>query len=265
MNKKYLIICIVVLLLIAGILVLVVGNNNEEKTNETDNIKSEIETKIEESIMDEDEKEVSKKKKEELSEFIPKVYSEAVAPFDSYFMLDAVMDKITSEDEVPDYSVENVDDYVKKIFGNESSINKEDVSTPDIQKSIYYYSKEANSYAVVPIGYQGIFEKQIFKTATETKDYYYVYTYVLQGGFAYDETTAVENEFGTLDYTNSKVQVIVGDKDGNDLEHIFDTDKTMYDDEIWLSNYLDKMPIFKYTLKKDNDTYYLTDVEQVNY
>lgn len=265
LNKKNLIIVILVLIIIVGLLLFVINNGNDEDTKIENSNKSEIEIKIEESIMDEDEKEVSKKKKQELYEFIPKVYTEAVAPFDSYFILDAVMDKITSEEETPDYSVEKVDNYVKEIFGEESSINKEDVSEPDIKKSIYYYSKEAESYAVIPIGYQGIYEKQIFKTATETEDYYYVYTYVLQGGFAYDETTATENEFGTLDYTNSKVQVIVGDKEGNDLEHIFDTDKTMYDDEIWLNNYLDKMPIFKYTLKKDNGTYYLTDVEQVNY
>lgn len=264
MNKKALIICIVVLVLIAGFLALVMEDNSE-KTEVSNTEKSEIEINIEESIMDKDEKEVSKKKKEELYNFIPKVYTEAVAPFDSYFMLDAVMDKIINEEEEYDYSTEKVDKYVKEIFGKESSINKDAVSVPDIKKSIYYYSKEANSYAVIPIGYQGIYEKQIFKTATETEDYYYVYTYVLQGGYAYDESSATENEFGTLDYTNSRVQVIVGDKDGKDLEHIFDTDKTMYDDEIWLSNYLDKMPIYKYTLTKENDTYYLTDVEQVNY
>ena len=263
MNKKVLITCAVAIVLIIVLLVLIFTGNSEPKKEDIK--KNETEIKIEESIMDKDEKEVSKKKKEELYNFIPKVYKEAVAPFDSLYMLEAVMDKIIEEDKSEDFSVKNVDKYVKKIFGKESTINKEEVSTPDIKNSIYYYSKEAESYAVVPIGYQGIYKKQIFKTATETEDFYYVYTYVLQGGYAYDESTATENEFGTLDFTNSKVQVIVGDKNGNDLVHIFDTDKTMYEDKIWLDNYMDKMPIYKYTLTKENDSYYLTDVEQVNY
>lgn len=262
MNKKTIIICIIAIILIILLSFLIFGENIKPKKEVTQ--KNETEIKIEEKIMDKDEKEVSKKKKEELYNFIPKIYKEAVAPFDSLFMLDAVMDKLI-EEESEDFSTKNVDKYVKKIFGEESKINKDEVSTPDIKNSIYYYSKEANTYAVVPIGYQGIYKKQIFKTATETDDFYYVYTYVLQGGYAYDESTATENEFGTLDFTNSKVQVIVGDKNGNDLVHIFDTDKTMYEDSIWLDNYMDKMPIYKYTLTKENDTYYLTDVEQVNY
>ena len=217
------------------------------------------------SKIDENEKEVSKKKQEELFNFIPKVYTEGIAPFDSLFILDAVMGKIIDENEDHDFSVKNVDNYVTKIFGKDAEINKEEVSEPDVAKSLFYYSKEAKSYAVIPVGYEGIFEYQIFKNATETDDAYYVYTYTLIGGYSYDEDSITQDEFGDVSYENAKVQMIVGDKDGNDLVHIFDNYTHMYDESIWLGEYLNIMPIFRYTLTKSDDGYYLTEVEQINY
>ena len=57
-----------------------------------------------------------------------------------------------------------------------------------------------------------------------------------------------------MSYENAKVQVIVGDKDGNDLIHVFDNYTFMYDEEMWLktySNIKDKKLLFNLESKVD--------------
>lgn len=267
MKKKIGIIslCIILIVIVIGLIIIVSSDeqlNNDVNTNNNNEIENTTEAP---SKLDDDEKEVSEKKKQELFNFIPKVYTEGIAPFDSAFMLDAVMNKIISTNEDMDFSVTNVDNMVKKIFGAKAIINKQEVSEPNVAKSLFYYSKEAQSYAVIPVGYEGIFEYQIFKNATETEDAYYVYTYTLIGGYSYDEDSITQDEFGDVSYENAKVQVIVGDKDGNDLIHVFDNYTFMYDEKTWLNTYSNIMPVFRYTLAKTDDGYYLTEVEQINY
>lgn len=269
MSKKVIIISaiiVVVLALIVG-LICIISSSDEDGTN--NDIKQDGYVEQEQnkapSKIDSAEKEVSKKKQQELFNFIPKVYTEGISPFTSYFVLDAVMNKIRDTSEVPDFSVKNVDNYVTKIFGKKVKINKEEVSEPDVAKSLFYYSKEAGAYAIIPVGYEGKFEYQIFKNATETKDAYYVYAYTLIGGYSYDESSITQDEFGDIDYENAKVQVIVGDKDGNDLIHVFDNYTFMYNEKEWLDKYSNIMPIFRYTLTKEGNSYYLSEVEQINY
>lgn len=258
--------CVLVIALVVGLVILISTPEHADTNNETNNNGKEQQIITwAPSKIDEREKEVSKKKQQELFNFIPKVYIEGIAPFNSAFMLDAVMTKIIDTNENMDFSVTNVDNMVKKIFGKDAAINKQEVSEPDVAKSLFYYSKEANSYAVIPVGYEGIFEYQIFKNATETDDAYYVYTYTLIGGYSYDEDSITQDEFGDVSYENAKVQVIVGDKDGNDLIHIFDNYSFIYDENIWLKAYSNIMPIFRYTLTKTKEGYSLTEVEQINY
>lgn len=269
LKKKNVIICSVILaiIIIAIIIVAVIFSGNKQEIDDMpiQNEQEEVITNKAPSKIDANEKDVSEKKKQELFNFIPKVYTEGISPFDSLFMLDAVMKKIINANENPDFSVSNVDKFVTKVFGEGAKINKEDVSAPDVARSYFYYSKEANSYAIIPVGYEGKFEYQIFKNATETEDAYYVYTYVLIGGYSYDENSITVDEFGDIDYENTKVQVIIGDKDGNDLVHIFDNYSLMYDESLWTAKYSNIMPIFRYTLTKNNKEYYLTEVEQINY
>lgn len=260
------IICVLIIAVVIGLIVFV--SSDEPKNNESINPNEDKQTETitgAPSKIEEDEKEVSKKKQQELFNFIPKVYIEGISPFDSTFMLDAVMNKIIDSNEDMDFGVSYVDNMVKKIFGEKASIDKNQVSEPNVEKSFFYYSKEADSYAVIPVGYEGRFEYQIFKNATETDDAYYVYTYTLIGGYSYDEDSITQDEFGDVDYDNAKVEVIVGDKDGKDIVHIFDNYTYMYEEDTWLQLYSDKMPVFRYTLKKSQDSYYLTEVEQLNY
>lgn len=266
MKKKMVIgvVIVLILALVIGLIIAISKDDTEDIENVTPTV-NESGTVKAPSRVDENEKEVSDRKAQELFNFIPEVYTEEIAPFSSVFMLDAVMNKIIKLDEEQDFSVKNVDAYVTKLFGKEASIDKDEVAEPDIAKSLFYYSKEANTYAVIPAGYEGIFEYQIFKNATETDDAYYVYTYTLIGGYAYDENSIVQDEYGDIDYENTKVQLIVGDKDGNDLVHVFDKYSLMYDEEIWTKNYANIMPVFRYTLTKTDDGYYLTEVEQINY
>ena len=39
----------------------------------------------------------------------------------------------------------------------------------------------------------------------------------------------------------------------------------MEKEEIWISEYANDMPLLRYTLKKDGKSYYLVEVEQINY
>lgn len=258
------IIVIICIILIAGLIVLLANDENDEempqKNTYIENNNAEAPSKVYSN-----EKDVKDTKAFELFSFIPKVYTEEISPFTSRFMLDAVMNKILDTEEEQDFSVGFVDSMITKIFGKDSKIDKEEVSTPDVANSIFYYSKEANSYTVIPVGYEGIYRHQIFKNATETNDAYYVYTYVLIGGYSYDEDSIVQDEFGDIDYENAKVQVVVGDKDGNDLIHVFNNYTELYDETIWLEEYENIMPVFRYTLKKDGKNYYLIEVEQLNY
>ena len=268
MKKRLAVItvCVLIIALVIGLIVFISSDDQPNEGNAGVNNNNQVENITgAPSKVEDNEKEVSKKKQQELFNFIPKVYTEGLAPFDSTFMLDAVMSKIIDTNENIDFSVTNVDNMVKKIFGEKASINKDEVSEPEVAKSLFYYSKEAKSYAVIPVGYEGIFEYQIFKNATETDDAYYVYTYTLIGGYSYDEDSITQDEFGDVSYENAKVQVIVGDKDGNDLIHVFDNYTFMYNEEMWLKTYSNIMPIFRYTLKKEKGGYYLTEVEQINY
>ena len=270
MNKKVIIISLVILVVLSVIAGIIVISSDDSQVPNNDNIVSsngqnDTLNGMAPSKIDKDERQVSDKKKQELFNFIPKVYIEGSTPFDSLFMLDAAMNKIIATNEELDFSVQNVDDYVTRIFGKNAKINKSEVAVPNVAKSYFYYSEDAKSYAIIPVGYEGIFEYQIFKNATETDEAYYVYTYALIGGYAYDEASMTLDEFGDIDYENAKVQVIVGDKDGRDLVHVFDNYTAMYDDAIWTEKYSNLMPIFRYTLTKSEDGYYLTEVEQISY
>ena len=39
----------------------------------------------------------------------------------------------------------------------------------------------------------------------------------------------------------------------------------MEKEEIWINYHRDEMPVLRYTLKKDGKSYYLVEVEQINY
>lgn len=275
-NKKVIFILALVIIVTVSVCIIIfsgedeINNNKNEESNGTmldgtGNAPSKIEP---------NEKNVSDSIARELYEFIPKVYHEQMAPFSSVFMMDAAMNKIIEASE--DFSAKNVDKYVKEIFGKEAKIDKEEVSTPDISKSIFYYSQETDSYEVIPVGYGGIFKMQIFKNATETEEAYYVYTYALNGIYYNDDEAIVESdsdmedEFFEEDFNeplnpDSKIKVVVGDKEGYDLIHMFDSEKDIYDEKIWTENYENNMPIFRYTIKKDGRTYYLVEVEQITY
>ena len=243
------------------------GNDEEPKPNtgaHTNNSTGELTGKAPSKI-DDDEKDVSKAIANELYGFIPKIYYEEIAPFSSFFIMDATLHKMMDEEQDFDYSQANVNKYVKKIFGKDAKINTKEVSEPDINKSIFFYDEESKSYSVIPIGYGGIFSKQIFMNATETKEYYYVYAYMLSGVYNYDEDNVVTDEFGDIDFEKTKMQVVIGDKNGNDLVHVFDNYEEMEKEEIWISDHRDEMPVLRYTLKKDGKSYYLVEVEQINY
>ena len=101
MKKRVILVISVILLvsLVVGLIV-VTSQDKEGEEHSSGNIENvginenEQQENIAPSRLDDSEKNVSEKKKQELFNYIPKVYVEQVAPFDSSFMLDAVMKKI---------------------------------------------------------------------------------------------------------------------------------------------------------------------------
>ncbi len=266
-KKKITIIAVITLIVVVCLgIIIFTGKDKPPVNNVTNNNNSTGElTGKAPSKIDDDEKDLAKAMQNELFEFIPKIYYEEIAPFSSFFIMDATLHKMMDEEEDFDYSEANVNKYVKKLFGKDAKINTKEVTEPDINKSIFFYDEESKSYSVIPIGYGGMFNKQIFMNATETKEYYYVYTYMLSGVYNYDEDNIVTDEYGDIDFENTKMQVVIGDKNGNDLVHIFDSYEDMEKEEIWISDHRDEMPVLRYTLKKDGKSYYLVEVEQINY
>jgi hypothetical protein len=245
-GKGQIIVAIVVILLGITAGVWYIFGNPFKKSEEN---KVYNESKSDDNVVQEDEeKNVSASLGEAIFASIPKIYEEQSAPFSEEFKLNATMNKIASESEEPDFSETSVNKMVKKIFGEDESLDKNQLTQDKIENSIYYYSTELGSYTVLPVGLEGIYTDQILKEVTETDTSYFVYTYCLIGEYVYSDD-------GT--YLN----VVIGDKAGNDLVLKFvgeiDSNKWVEEDET-------KLPVFKYTLQKTDDGYYLTAVEQIN-
>lgn len=182
---------------------------------------------------------------------IPNMYEEQEEPFSEEFKLIAVMNKIiedAGELEQTDFSDENVNKSVKKIFGSHEQLDGRQLTQDKIKNGIYYYSTELESYDVLPVGLEGIYTEQILKKVTETQNNYYIYTYCLIGEYVYSDD-------------GSYVNIVIGDKDGNDLVLKFVGE---IDSKKWINEYKENLPIFKYSLKKTSNSYYLTSVEQIN-
>lgn len=261
-NKNIMIILsVVVVMIILSIILFIYNGNKASESSEKKEINSEENEQP--IVILKEEKIVSDNKSKIIYKWLPKAYKEAILPFTDEFMLEVAMDKMMESSEEPDFSVSNVDSQIKDIFGENTAINKKNVTTQDISNSLYYYDSEADIYAVIPVGLVGLYRMQILKEVTESEDAYYVYTYMLMGQYLYDtdDTVSIEN----VDYDNAPVTVVIGDKDGKDLVQKLDSASSMYDETLWLKNHGKTMPICRYTLKKSDSGYYLTEVEQIGY
>lgn len=197
------------------------------------------------------EKELDKTVAEKLFNFVPKMYTEEIAPFSDYFILEAAMDVVNRE-QSPDYSASHVDQVVKKIFGSDVKIDKSKVSTMDVTKCIYYYYAEDDTYYTVPMGFGYIYTNQYLRNATLYGNTYYLYVYSIVGEYYIED--------------NSTVTVVIGDKEGKDIIKKF----ASYDDFMvynnWVTDYKNQLPVYRYSLKtNDSGEYYLTALEQINY
>lgn len=250
-GKKIKVIILSVCIALALIAIFVISTSNSEPVvdNNQGNGNGGVIDNTQNSVIDKKEKELSKDKAQEYFENLPLVYTEEYAPFTDSFMLSAAMDIVLREQE-PNYAATHVDKIVEDIFGDGVSINKENVKTMDATVSLYYYYPETGSYCIVPVGTEFVYMTQLLKTATEYEDNVYVYTYELNGSWHQEE---------------DKYVVVVGDKSGNDLVKSFDTYEGIKDYSAWLEEYKEKLPVFKYTLKKQQDTLVLVGVERVNY
>lgn len=255
-SKNKIIITVIIVLIIASIfLILFISENDKDVNIYNDINKNEVKEPI---VKESEETEVSSSLKNKIIKWLPYVYIEAQAPFETDQILNITLDKILENnfEENLDLSEKTVDKKVKEIFGNDVSIDTLKVSTPDTSRSIYYYNNETNSYEVIPMGFSGVFKHQIVKEITKKDNMIYVYTYVLIGTYSYDEDL-------TGDVT--KVYLTIGDKDGLDLNVTFNSVNEMNDNSYWISKYANKLPIFRYTIKNINNGFVLEEVEQIGY
>lgn len=245
--KKILVIICIVLMIILGIYIGTDSEENEKNTDK-DNVRIENGEIVENK---EKEKEIAKEKADGIFNNMPKMYIEEISPFTEEFKLNMAMEKIIINSNLleveQDFSEENVNKVLKELFGKEATLNKEELTIDKIQNSMYYYSEDTDTYGVLPMGFNGVYLEQKLIKATETKERMYIYAYCLVGEYMVDDS--------------GKINAVIGDKEGNDLELSFEEEITA---DKWIEKYEEKLPVFRYTFDKENDTNYLIAVEQIN-
>lgn len=258
-NKKKIVILITSIIVVLVIVLLVIYiTKNEEEVNIYKETKT-TESVEEPEVKEEEETEVDEKEKTMVENWLPFVYAEVKTPYESSEILTITLDKMYDENssEDIDLSEETVNEKVKEIFGEDVYIDKNEVSDPDVSKSMYYYNTETDTYEVIPIGLTGMYKHQIVKEVTKKDDMIYVYTYVLIGIYSYEE-----DDLGNI----SNVCLVIGDKDGLDLSVNFDSIDEMKDNDFWIDSYANMLPIYRYSIKDMGDgSFVLEEVERIGY
>lgn len=252
-NKKVMILILAVVVIVSLSVIVIFsdsGDSNQTGNNDNNYVNGDSpSTEIENTIVTEKETKLEEKKAMELYNLVPLMYTEEFEPFTDNFMLTAAMTKVLQEEE-PNLSASHVDFVVEEIFGKGVVINKDNVSEMNIEKSPYYYYPETGSYCIVPVGMENMYMTQLLKYATKDDKYTYLYTNEINGAWHNEET---------------KIVVVIGDKNGNDLVKSFDSYEDIEDYTIWQKEHSDMLPVVRYTLQEVDGKYILVGVEKVNY
>lgn len=184
---------------------------------------------------------------------IQKIYEEAEAPFTDEFKLKVAMDSILIENqEINNFSETNINAIVEEIFGPGQTLDKTKLTDTEDGNKLYFYSKDLGEYTVKAYGKEFVYSEQVLKKVTEDKDSYYVYVYYIVGEFIEDDI-------------NNKTSLIIGDKDGKDIIENLKLEDIDVDVNALVVKYKNILPVYKYTLTKKNGTFYLKEIEQINY
>lgn len=248
-NKVKIVIGLLILLVLsATVTYVLVIKDNQNNNNDNSSVVNIDEPKEKENINAEL---VSIDKAEEISNTIPKIYSEVISPFSDYFMMETVINQIIFEKiNVQDLSRENIEKKVKTVFGSSQVLDLDALGKDATKTMLYYYSPDEDKFIVEPFGFEFIYFEQVLKEVTEDENNYYLYRYCFFGEY-------IEQE------SEEKLYLVFGDKDGEDIvEEISSYD---IDIDLLVQKYKEELPIFKYTLKKDGLNFYITKVEQTNY
>lgn len=251
-NKKTKIVIIVVCVLLAVIAAIVIATSNGEDENEGASGNQINNNVIPNGGTAQDvnkEKLIEGNEATEIFHKLPLIYTEEYAPFSDVFMLEAAMSIVIKEEE-PNYSAAHVDELVKTLFGDDAKINKDNVKDMNIQKSLYYYYPDVDTYYIIPVGTEFQYKNQLLNKVTRDDNYTYVYSNEINGTWHFEEEEAV---------------IVIGDKAGNDLVKRFSNYEEMQAYSAWQEDYKDKLPVLKYSLKKLQDRYIIVGVEKVNY
>lgn len=248
-SKVILIVGCIVIALIAIVIIATSGKTEPIQNNLNNNVNNNNSISGGNEAVGENEEEMSAEEADKYFEMIPFMYMEEFAPFSDNFLLTAAMVKVGREME-PDYSASHVDEVVKEIFGDDVSINKENVKEVDVAKSLYYYYPDTDSYEILPVGMENFYMTQLLNKVTKKGEYIYVYTNEINGTWHEEE---------------EKTVVVIGDKNGNDLVKKFDNYINTQDFSIWQKEHKNELPILRYTLKKIDKEYILVGVEKINY
>ncbi|MBR5228161.1 MAG: hypothetical protein IKV94_05965 [Clostridia bacterium] len=249
-KTRLIIILACITLAILAFVVILTDNPEEQQGNGGNNNGNNISNSQKPNNGEENkEKEMSKDEAEEIFNTLPLLYKEEFAPFSDDFMLTAAM-VLEAKEQQPDYSAEHIDSVVETIFGDGVKINKGNVSTVDLSRSLYYYYSEADVYSIIPVGFESKYATHLLNKATRHDEYVYVYTYEINGAWHQEEEEYV---------------VVIGDKNGNDIVRRYNSYAEMIDYNSWYGDYEKILPIFKYTLKEYKGDYILEGLEKINY
>jgi len=252
-KKRSIIIMVIVTVVVIGSLVYSmccdldkINSKGDNKDNTTDAYQ---ETKKQEEIK------LIEKDAQKIYDGIPKIYEEVIEPFNDEFKLKTAMQYIASKNiNSSDFSEENVNEVVKDIFGIEATLNKENLKEDKDEYSLYYYSETEGKYVIRAFGMEFIYNEQILKEVTENDKAYYVYVYNIVGEYIPDDS-------------KNKLYLVIGDKEGKDIVEEYEADEFDTNAMEIVTKYKEELPIYRYTLTKSktDKSYYLTEVEQMNY
>lgn len=193
--------------------------------------------------------EVSFSKAEEMFEWLPKIYENIQKPFDDQRLLQIVMKRINTNagGEKPDFSESNINKVTHELFGANTTINKERVT--DLSDVAYYYSSDEKAYTVIAFGTEGVFLRQILKSATQTTKEIYIEAYMINGeiGIGMDDEGELE----------------IKDKNGETIKTSINEYTPGEESKEIVQKYKDRLSVIKYTLQKDNGSYYILKTEMV--
>ena len=142
-------------------------------------------------------------------------------------------------------SISQIEEYAKKIFGENVSLNYEDIKG-SCEAWWWTYDKTNQLYKNPSTGCGGAFLPQYYKKTTKA--------------IKYDDKIEIIEKVAYSEYTDTDIPIKTIYTSMNKNQELI---KLENNEDFNINNYLDKLDSYKYTFKKEGDNYYFYSVELI--